>query len=30
MDLVDKCNADVMAQMWDKQDFTIQLPALCK
>ena len=30
MDLVDKCNADVMAQMWEKQDFTIKLPALCK
>jgi len=30
MDLVDSCNADVMAQMWDKQDFTITLPPLCK
>ena len=29
MDLVDKCNADVMAEMWEKQDFTITLPPLC-
>ena len=30
MDLVDKCNADVMAEMWEKQDFTITLPPLCR
>jgi ribose transport system substrate-binding protein len=30
MDLVDSCNADVMAEMWEKQDFTITLPPLCK
>jgi len=29
MDLVDACNADVMAEMWEKQDFTITLPPLC-
>jgi len=30
MDLVDKCNVDVMAEMWEKQDFTITLPPLCE
>jgi ribose transport system substrate-binding protein len=30
MDLVDSCNVDVMAQMWEKQDFTITLPPLCE
>ena len=29
MDLVDSCNVDVMAEMWAKQDFTIELPPLC-
>ncbi|MEA3334645.1 MAG: sugar-binding protein [Chloroflexota bacterium] len=30
MDLVDECNVDVMAEMWEKQDFTIELPPLCQ
>jgi alpha-glucoside transport system substrate-binding protein len=30
MDLVDECNVDVMAEMWEKQDFTLELPALCE
>ena len=29
MDLVDSCNVDVMAEMWDTQDFTLELPPLC-
>lgn len=30
MDLVDACNADVMAEMWETQDFTLELPPLCE
>ncbi|MFQ5858744.1 MAG: sugar-binding protein [Anaerolineae bacterium] len=29
MDLVDKCNVDVMAEMWATNDFTKELPPLC-
>jgi len=29
MDLVDECNVDVMAEMWETQDFTKELPPLC-